>query len=360
MTRDDLHGLLRAAADSPAPGADPAFAAALEQRLRAVHHGLPDRLPGATEPRPDAASPAPARPWFRSPLARATAVAVMAMLSLPLLLRGPSPSGVELVAAFDTHVTLPDGRTVAGRPGLVLQEGAVVLTGPRGSAEADGVRLGSGEVAVVQGGELHRVERTRRQPAPQPSAAERPPRSPAPGIVTLPALPGQSPRPAPPADGASDDGPSAPRPTADGKPSDDAAADRAAHDVHGEQPQTGKAEPDGAHAIGLATWSDRRIVQVGWTEFGHPGFAFFAVLRAPYPAVPHWPLRDGTEVIGYSRDPDQRQFTDDDVEYRPVYRVVALDRSGNELGRSGAVTPSFEQTPSRPEARRAGPITYGD
>lgn len=357
MKRDELHDRLRAAGDTPAPGADPAFAAALEQRLRAIHHSLPDRVPGATEPRPHAASPAPGRPWFRSPLARGAAVMVMALLAVPLFLHSPQPAGVELVAARDTHVTLPDGRNVIGRPGLILEEGAVVLTGPRGRAEADGVRLGSDEVAVVQGGELHRIERTQGKPEPQ---AQRPTRSPAPRIVALPPLPGESPRPSPSARGTQD--PSSPgRPAAESPPANDPAEDRASpDDAQGEQPRTGKAAPDERHPIGLATWVEQKVVHVGWSEFTHPDFSFFAVLRAPYPSAPQWPLAGQTEVIGYSTDPDWRQFADDDVEYRPVYRVVALDRSGNELGRSGAVTPSFDQTPSRPEPRSAGPVTYSD
>jgi len=353
MKRDELHQRLRDAADSPAPGADPAFAAALEQRLRAVHHSLPNRLPGATEPRPDAATPAPGRPWFRSPVPVAAALALLALLSVPLLLRPPVDPALALVAAYDTQVRMPDGRRLTARPGLVLEEGAVVLTGPRGRAEVGGLVLGSGEVAVVQDGRIRRVERTAARPTAKPSPTDRPTATPAPGspLGALPVLPGQSPRPA------------RPDAQATARPEDQPAAqdETAAQPSSGEESaQTGKAAPDDRHPIGLATWADKRVVQLAWTEFTHPDFAFFAVLRAPYPAVPQWPLENGTEVVGHSPDPAQRQYTDDEIEYRPVYRIVALDRSGNELGRSAAVTPPFEQTPSRPEARNAGPITYTD
>jgi hypothetical protein len=357
MNRDELHERLRAAADAPAPGADPAFAAALEQRLRAVHHSLPDdlpgRIPGATEPRPDAATPAPGRPWFRSPVSVTAALAVLALLAVPLLLRPPGDPALALVAAYDTQVRMPDGRRVTARPGLVLEEGAVVLTGPRGSAEAGGLVLGSGEVAVVEDGRLRRVERTAARPTAKPSPTDRPsgPAAPASPLGALPVLPGQSPRPSRP------DAQASTRPAERPATQDEAAATPSPGE---ETAQTGKAAPDDRHPIGLATWADKRVVQLAWTEFAHPDFAFFAVLRAPYPAVPQWPLANGTEVVGHSPDAAQRQYTDDDVDYRPVYRIVALDRYGNELGRSGAVTPPFEQTPSRPEAREAGPITYTD
>lgn len=363
MNRDEMHERLRAAGESPVPGADPAFAAALEQRLRAVHHSLLHASPGAAEPRSDAATPVPGRPWFRSPVSVAAALALLAVLSVPLVLRGPQPSGVELVAAYDSRVTLPDGRTVVARPGLVLEEGAVVLTGPRGSVEAEGLLLGAGEVAVVQDGELQRVERSEdSRPTAKPLPSERPTRSPAPRLAGLPALPGQSPRPARPAtphDQDAEDRPSAGQPpAAEDRPAATAADDPAPEG--GEQPHTGKAAPDDRHQIGLATWADQHVVELVWTEFAHPDFAFFAVLRAPYPAVPQWPLADGTEVVGHSPDPSQRHYIDDEVEYRPVYRIVALDRSGNELGRSTAVTPSFEQPPSRPQADEAGPMTYAE
>lgn len=357
MNRDELHQRLRAAADSPAPGADPAFAAALEQRLRAVHHSLPDdlpgRLPGATEPRPDAASPAPGRPWFRSPAPVAAALAVLALLSVPLLLRPPADPALQLVAAYDTQVTLPDGRRVTARPGLVLEEGAILLTGPRGHVEAGGLVLGSGEVAVVQDGRLHRVERTAARPTTEPSPAARPAATAAPGgpLETLPLLPAPSARPARP------DPESSTRP-ADQSPAQDEAT---AKPSPGEEAaQAGKAPPDERHAIGVAAWAEKGVVRLSWTAFAHPDFALFAVLRAPYPAVPTWPTTEGTEVVGYSPDPEQRQFTDDDLDYRPVYRVVALDRSGHELGRSRAVTPAFDRAAARPMPQEAEPASATD
>jgi len=86
----------------------------------------------------------------------------------------------------NTTVVLPGGRTVAGRNGLRLPNGAVVRTGPNGRAAAGTTQLGPGLEGVVANNGL-RIQ----LPTPGPPVNVPP--------VTIPALPRVPPIQTPPA-----------------------------------------------------------------------------------------------------------------------------------------------------------------
>lgn len=333
MSPDDMRRRLEETGRSAAPPPDPAFAQALEDRLRAVHATL--RADDAAQAARRSGRGVPMRAWWRSPVPVAAAMALAVAVSLGVLLR--PPAGVELATAFDATVTLPDGSSVPAEAGQRLREGAVVLTGPRGRVVWEGLLLGPGEMAVVRDGRLERVAQARPLP-PGDGAQPAPP--PRPGVPSLPAFPQMDPRPAPSRPGGRPQAPPPPpayrEPEAADQPSPGPGADSAVVEDH--------AEPDADHAIGVAVKADFHAsggrAMVVWTHFDHPEFAFFVVLRAPYPSAPSWPPADRAEVVARSDDPEHRQFADGDVPYRPVYRVVALDRQGRELARSAAVTPA--------------------
>lgn len=333
MRRDELTRRLDEAGGRAAPPADAAFADALEARLRSVHAGLDARDAASAHPH---AGPAPVRAWWRSPVPVAAAAALLLVVSLGVV--ATQQRAVTLAAAFDAVVVYPDGRTVRAHPGLELQEGAVVRTGAAGHVLADGVRLGPGESAVVTAdGDLRRV------PQPPPKAAPATPRAPAPRtpqkpspaaepsrvpalppveVVSTPREPSQPERTPPPREGATErDAPSTGE--------DDAVAED-------------QAEPDASHQLGLTARQSDRAVLLGWTATDHPHFGLYVVLRAPYPQAPEWPVREGsaTRMIGRTVERDHVSFMDGEPLERGVYRVVALDDWGREIGRSHAVSPS--------------------
>jgi hypothetical protein len=87
--------------------------------------------------------------------AAAAVLTVIAVAALTGVVGGPAADAeLELGAAVDTVVVLPDGRTVDGTPGLALPDGAIVRTGPDGRAVVGAVRLGPGDEGLVDGGHL--------------------------------------------------------------------------------------------------------------------------------------------------------------------------------------------------------------
>jgi len=360
-SRIDVQADLEAAGRRPTPAVDAHFADALEQRLRAVHAtgaNTSDARTGA-EAGPVAAT---RRPWLRSPIAVAAAAVVVISVAFSANLRQPTAPGLEFASALDTTVTLPDGSFVTARPGLVLQEGAVVLTGPQGHAVVAGVRLGPQEMGVVRGARLERIERSPHRPPSQEQGSDGrrvsmdpPPESPRPRRspvrpddgVALPPI-GQQPvrpRPATPRPEPSDGAPTS-KPAPDGESSTARPSPSPAETVSGDtsfdgdRPVEGHAAPDDRHALGLAAKRAPESVGLLWTAFKHPAYAFTVVLRAPWGQTPQWPLAGDTQIIGRGSDPERRQFEDRNPgPTRPVYRIVVVDREGRELGRSRAVTP---------------------
>ena len=68
--------------------------------------------------------------------------------------QGADGRNPQLTDAVDTTVQLPSGEVVRGEEGLLLPDGAVVRTGPDGTAAADGVEIGPGQQSTVEDGKL--------------------------------------------------------------------------------------------------------------------------------------------------------------------------------------------------------------
>lgn len=371
---DELRRRLEAAGRRPVPGPDAAFASRLEDRLRAVAstagaqagsplagapaHASPSAAAPATVS-PSAGGPAAgspvggprdggrSRPWFRSPLALATASVLVVLLGVGAVVRTvvPEAPALRLVAAVDAVVTLPDGTSVAAEPGLELAEGMIVRTGQSGRVVVGTIELGPRSAAVVRDGRLEPFD-PRIAAAPTPEPTERPRSGLVPPVRTLPLVPsspgGTSERPSPrPSDRPADrpaDQPSD-RPTTQAtepskrpepRPTDSPAADRPDHAF---------AEPDDRHALGIGVMALRDGTYfVSWTEYEHPELFGFVILRADEPAVPEWPADRATTVAGRAPAGGDPVFHDRDPRAtRPVYRVVALTEDGRELARSAAL-----------------------
>jgi len=184
-TRRDLRDALEAVGRRPTPAPRPDFVASLEARLlggagaQPLADDAPDRGPDV----------APVVPLHRPALtgritvlvgsAAAAVAAVVLVGSLSGWFGGGSDAtNIELTDAVETTVELPDGTVVRGEEGLLLPDGAVVRTGPEGTAAAGGTEIGPGEEATVQDGKLlPGVEIT------VPTVPTLPP-------LTLPSLPG--------------------------------------------------------------------------------------------------------------------------------------------------------------------------
>ncbi len=164
-TRNDVEAMLRQAGAQDAPAPDPAFADALETRLRAVHQTL-----AAAPAAPAAQAPErrPRRgglvPTGRELLARLGTVAVTLAVVAAVLVAGPwrlapvtpaTPApAAQLDDAVNVAVTLPDGTVLEDPDGLILPLGAVVSVGPGGSARIGDEILRPGDSAVVEQGHV--------------------------------------------------------------------------------------------------------------------------------------------------------------------------------------------------------------
>lgn len=116
----------------------------IEQRLEAhISAPVPDRT--TTLPAPGSAP----RRHLRSVVAVAAAVAA---LLIALVSLRPDGAGLELTAANDALLLLPDGTTEQADAGDPLPDGTVLQVGPSGSALIGTTRIGPGEtVRIVDG-----------------------------------------------------------------------------------------------------------------------------------------------------------------------------------------------------------------
>lgn len=153
VSRSDLEATLQRAGSRPVPKPSAAFVAGLEARLLSSD----DLVPGPVVVVADAP---PARSGARSRLVLAVsgvAAAVAAVVLAGALsgwFAGGGSESPTLVSAHDTTVILPNGRSVEGKVGLELPNGALVETGPAGSATAGGVEIGPGAQATVNNGQV--------------------------------------------------------------------------------------------------------------------------------------------------------------------------------------------------------------
>ena len=99
--------------------------------------------------------------WFLRLRAVAAAIAAVVLAgALSGWFAGGGSDTPTLVSAHDTTVILPDGRAIEGRAGLKLPDGALVRTGPDGSATAGGVEIGPGAQARVNDGQVQTTSPT--------------------------------------------------------------------------------------------------------------------------------------------------------------------------------------------------------
>ena len=184
-SRKKLRAMLEAAGARRTSAPTPAFVSNLEQRLLAT---APDAL----------AAPSDERELRRARRARLVLVPAAAAIAVVVVTGAlvasfdgsneQSPTHrLELSAAKDTVVELPDGSEVRGEPGLRLPEGAVVKTGPNGSATFGNVDLGPGQIATVKSGTVRISTPTTTAPINLPAL---PPVTLAPLPVTIPTVPG--------------------------------------------------------------------------------------------------------------------------------------------------------------------------
>ena len=182
---------LREAGQAPVPPPDQAFAALLEDRLRA----------GALAPEP-ALRPAPrpaGRHWnWLPPMAVAAALALV--LGSVAVLRGGGDREVRVASATDTVVVLPDGTVGPATPGLVIPDGSRLQTGSDGRVVAGETELGPKQEAKINKGAVKQspttLPHTPSEPSTPPSTVPTATTSPPVGAVTpRPTSPTTSPTP---------------------------------------------------------------------------------------------------------------------------------------------------------------------
>jgi hypothetical protein len=181
-SRRDVRRALEEISGAPSAVPSESFVADLERRL--LEQG------DATQPeRVAVLTPRRERRRRLAPVVAAAAVIVAAVVLVGALsgwLDGPSSTTprLELVAAVDTTVTFPNGRTVPARNGMELPDGSILRTGPDGHVSARGAELGPSSVAVVLDGTLRLLRSLGDAPA---ATAETEP--PAPTTVPTPTTP---------------------------------------------------------------------------------------------------------------------------------------------------------------------------
>ncbi|MGQ0830307.1 MAG: hypothetical protein ACT4OV_01380 [Microthrixaceae bacterium] len=149
MNDDELHEALTALGRGDVDPPAPAFADALEQRLVAMHGAVDLRDHRASGSRPAAAR-------SRAMAAVAAAAVLVAGVSY-LALRPSTDTQLTLTAAFDTSIVLPDGSIVDAVVGADLPDGALVVTGPRGSARVGSLTVPPNSQAIVGEGSARLV-----------------------------------------------------------------------------------------------------------------------------------------------------------------------------------------------------------
>ena len=326
MSRD-VRRELEEAGRRQVPEPDPAFAEALETRLRAV---------AAAAPR-TGATPRRRRAGIRrqvGALAAALAVVVLAVLAVGRpVAPAPSASGapLELTATVNVVVTLADGTTIANPDGLFLPEGATITVGDGGSAQIGDTTLQAGEVVAVRNGRLE-VQKPASlatghgpgtssgasggsgspSPSPRPtsgSASSGPAPSPGPTALGSPATTPSTPPTAPPTTTPTARPTTAPTPTATPTP---------VPSLHFR-----------ATLVGTST------ISVTWTRY--PGARSYVLVgtrsRTGTAARPVYP---GSRIFGTfaHRPATPLQITIPTGVVQVKLLLVALDANGNELFRS--------------------------
>ncbi len=359
MSRDPRN-LLEQAGSRQAPQPDAEFADALEARLRAVAVSMAPAL------RPAPPVPlAPARPkpvgsswrhWWVRPLVAGLVVTALVLVAVSQ--GGLAPQQVapplELSAAVNVVVQLPDGTTVQNPEGMILPEGATVTVGDGGSARIGNLTVTAGEVVTVHGGRAQ-VERVHQ--ATSGTALATPPHGPPSGAPTgtpsgTPSGLGASTGP------TSTPGPSAPAESGSPAPSTPSGPtpSPAPSSTPGSTPGPTAAPTPKPVAIVAPKLRARRVaahvIAVDWSRTAGAKSYVLIMTRSKTGIAPR-PVYPGGRVLAtFSKPPGAPvQFVLPPGVAQVKLLVVALDKDGNELARSlivrvAVVLPAASPSPS--------------
>ena len=313
---------LREAGQAPAPPPDPAFAALLEDRLRA----------GALAPEP-ALRPAP-RPagrhghWLPG---MAVAAALALVLGSVAVLRGGDDREVRVASATDTVVVLPDGTVGPATPGLVIPDGSRLQTGSEGHVVAGETELGPKQEAKINKGAVKQSPTT--VPPHTPAEPSTPP-STVPTATTFPPVGGVTPRSTSPTTG----------PTPTTGPRAVASPSTTKPTIRPTDTKPTTTSTSGPATTVAALRIDARYkgetVKLQWSAYTGRDFAAYLVLRADGPAEPGYPVEEATTVVARVTDPYATTFmeTIGDPAGR-VYRVVVVDSERRLIATTPAAKP---------------------
>jgi len=286
MDDDELHEELRALGSGEQPEPDATFADALEERLRLLH-GTVDGVS------------APSIPTRRRALWGVAAAVVIAVAFAATITQRVSEPATRLTSAIDTSLVLPDGSIVAAVAGTDLPEGALLITGPRGSAVVGGVSIPGNSQAIIRDGTAVPVSTIVTIPpsSPAPHPASSPPTSPSTVTTAAPTTRAES----PPA-----------------------------------KPSTTTAPAPKPEPVELVARREQvRAVALRWSTYRGPDFERYVLMRTTSGSD----KRDTTTIVFTTEDRGVVTFRDQLPEGtdRAAYRVLALDDSGRVVGASPLV-----------------------
>lgn len=274
MDDDELQEALTALGSSHVADPDSGFAHELEERMRHLHGTAGAGRKPASAPRR---------------LQAVAAVAVLVVTVGALLVQRSGDSTTRLTAATDTSLVLPDGSVVVAVKGAALPDGALVVTGPDGSARVDGVPIPESSQVVIQGGAARSVS--------SPTSTS-PPLSAPPTSVSSGSDPGTTPTKPP------------------------TTTSTATSDEPVRMELAARAEPVGA-------------VWLRWSMYPDPDFDRYVLVRTAWGND----KSESTTVVFSTHDRGVLTFRDQLPAgvARAGYRVIALDRAGRVVGASPLV-----------------------
>lgn len=146
---DDLEQQLEAWGATSPPPPDPGFAHGLEQSLRTIVVG--GAVPGA--------GVVAARRLGRWPMTVSVGAFAAALIIFGLVVvRSDEQRQIYLTEAIDTQVVLPGGQRIDGAPGVVLEPGSRVITGPLGAAVVGDDAIGPNQDVTIDAEGFDEIE----------------------------------------------------------------------------------------------------------------------------------------------------------------------------------------------------------
>lgn len=324
---DDVSRRLEEAGRRPVPSPDPAFAGALEVRLRAAVTDSPTAAPSPIAEVPVRPGRAGVGRWVA---AVGFAAIVVAVLGLGLAGPDRPPRADLALEGTNVEVILANGTVLEDPEGLLLPEGAVVRVGDGGFARIGETVLGPGDVATVgRAGDLEVVRPSPIGVIADPSPSGTPPPAATTGAPV--ASPSGQPRPTPMQSPVPE---STNTPTVPSEATLPPAASAAAVATPRPTPT-----PTIVRPRLRADLVDGPRIAVRWTEtWSAARYVLVATVSWSGPAAD--PVYPGSRIIGEFAVPPSRAFRvrvpDGVVEVRLM--VVALREDGRVLRRSRIVT----------------------